>query len=404
MNSRRTTNLLCVFFAGMVVLHGVIFWNARDLVRRGYPDFTIFYVAGKVVQQGSGRQLYSEAVQYRVQQEIFAGGRTRQWELPYNHPPFEALLFLPLARVPYTVAYLVWGLINLSVFVAVVVLLRPHVLLLRERPLTFWVLGALAFSPAAMGMVQGQDIFMLLLVFALAYISLSRGADISAGCWLGLGLFRFHLVLPFVLMLLWSRRWKVLAGFVGVGLCLCLLAIGVVGWEGALGYPAFVWGMEDSMTHLRMELPPRMPNIHGLVENVLSTFMTGAARNLLVVVMSVAICLATSFKLWRSMGKPLELSFSLCLIAALLISYHTLMYDLSLLLLPIVLVLNYVRQNGTWATMLPIYILFLSPFQVLLAMRTGRFALMAIAVLIWWWGISRDLSQFSQGAHITQST
>jgi len=82
MKTRTFRMLLTLFLAGMLLLHLLLAWNAADLIRKGYPDFTIFYSAGKIVRQGLGAKLYDEQTQYRIQQEFAAGVSIRQGPLP----------------------------------------------------------------------------------------------------------------------------------------------------------------------------------------------------------------------------------------------------------------------------------------------------------------------------------
>src|SRR5882757_11395393 len=97
----------------MLAIHLTIAWDSIDLIGKGYPDFTIFYSSGSILTQGLGRQLYDEPTQYRVQQQFAAGVSIRQGPLPYNHPPFEALAFVPFSFLSYPVAYCLWNLFNL---------------------------------------------------------------------------------------------------------------------------------------------------------------------------------------------------------------------------------------------------------------------------------------------------
>src|SRR5437868_14028208 len=167
MKRENLRGLLIIFLVSMVSLHVAIAWRARELVRRAYPDFTIFYSAGTILRRGLGHQLYDEATQFRIQQEFAAGVSIRQGPLPYNHPPFDALIFEPLARLPYFSAYLLWDLVNLLMLLAVVLLLRPHILMLQGSSAFFWVFVSLAFFPVFIALLQGQDSILLLLLVTL---------------------------------------------------------------------------------------------------------------------------------------------------------------------------------------------------------------------------------------------
>src|SRR5208282_1354266 len=118
------------YIAGVLLIHLLVVWNARDLIWKGYPDFTIYYTAGSMVREGMGHTLYNDAAQFRVQQAFAPQVATRLGALPFNHPPFEAVLFVPLSYFSYRVAYLLWTLVNLAMLAALPILLRAHVPLL----------------------------------------------------------------------------------------------------------------------------------------------------------------------------------------------------------------------------------------------------------------------------------
>src|SRR5579863_7910588 len=99
--------------ATFAVLHGWVLWRSHDFIVRGYEDFTSFYTAGKIVLRGEGVRLYDRQLQWQVQQEFASSVSNRTGPLPYIRPPFEALLFLPLASLSYPAAVEIWTLIKL---------------------------------------------------------------------------------------------------------------------------------------------------------------------------------------------------------------------------------------------------------------------------------------------------
>src|ERR1700680_1653521 len=116
--------ILLTFLAAMIVLHAWMFFSLRREIVTGYADFTIFYTAGKCVIQGRGRQLYDLETQFAVQRRFASEVKHRGNPLPFNHPPFEALLFVPLAGLPYVTAYLVWAVFNIALILGFWTLLR----------------------------------------------------------------------------------------------------------------------------------------------------------------------------------------------------------------------------------------------------------------------------------------
>ena len=136
---------MLLFLAGMLSLHIVVAWRSRDLVRKGYPDFTALYSAGKIVREGLGNQLYDSQTQYRIQQEFAAGVSIRQGPLPYIHPPWEALLLVPFTWFSYPVAYLLWDAVNVLILLSLPFLLRNQLPQLKQMPSPFWLFVALGF-------------------------------------------------------------------------------------------------------------------------------------------------------------------------------------------------------------------------------------------------------------------
>jgi hypothetical protein len=256
--------LLWLFLTGMFLLHALIFWSLRDKIREGYPDFSIFYTAGTIVREGSPARLYDTNFQFQIQREFASQVYTRLGALPYNHPPFEALLVAPLTAFSYPTAYALWDVLNLGILAALPFLLGPYIPLLERFPPPFWWLATLAFFPVFAALLQGQDSILLLFLFSLAYVAFRKNQEFAAGCWLGLGLFRFHLVLPIMLILLLHRKRQVLLGFFSAAVVLGLISVGVVGWKEALHYPLYVWNVENS-SGVATSLISAMPNLRGLV-------------------------------------------------------------------------------------------------------------------------------------------
>jgi hypothetical protein len=398
MKNQKWKRLGLVFLAGMVILHGALFWQLRDRVLSGYGDFTILYSAGRIVASGLGHQLYDPKVQYRTQLEFAPRVAVRRDALPYNHPPFEALVFVPLAELPYRLAYITWTLVNLLVLIFIYWRLRRQVPLLEEHSVGVWLLASLGYFPVFIALLQGQDILLLLLLYALVYVALKRGADVAAGCWLGLGLFRPQEVLPLLVILLFWRRWKVLAGFTAMAVALGIVSVATIGWRETLAYPGFVWTTEN--TRNGVIAPVDMPNLRGLASLMVGTL--GARwENVLAAGLSVAAVLSAGL-IWKpkSGQERFDLSFALAVVATLLASYHAYPYDLSVLLVAMALVVN-----GAWGKVgglkillgVPVLLLFFSPLHLFLWLRWQMASLMALVLVAWAIGISREIKTSANG-------
>ena len=392
MKSQKWKRLAVVFLAGMAVLHGTLFWQLRGRVLSGYGDFTILYSAGRIVAAGLGRQLYDTALQYRTQLEFAPHVDVRNGALPYNHPPFEAVVFVPLAKLPYRSAYFTWIGVNLLVLIFIYRRLRPQVGFLQEQSLGLWLLASLGYFPAFIALLQGQDILLLLLVYALTYLALKRGADLAAGSWLALGLFRPQETLPLLVVLLFRRRWKLLAGFVLVAVALGMVSVTTIGWRETLEYPRFVWTIENRRNGVIA--PVDMPNLRGLTSVVAGTLSSDWA-SVIAAALSAAAVVWAGLSCKRESGQEnLDLQFALAVVATMLASYHAYPYDLSLLLIAVALVANYQWQEPSRVSVLlwaPILLLFFSPLHLLLWLRWQKASLIALVLIAWAIGMWREI-------------
>jgi alpha-1,2-mannosyltransferase len=331
------------------LLHVVIFWQLHGLILQGYGDFASFYTAGKIVQQRASSKLYDRSMQWQVQQDFAPSVKIRKGPLPYIRPPFEALLFLPFAYLSYPAAFVVWTVFKVLVLCGVPFLL-PKEFFPKSGPIPVrHVQGllCLGFFPVAFDLVQGQDSILLLLVVTLAFMSLCRGSDFRSGIYLGLGLFKFHLVLPLFLVLLVKRRVNAILGFCCAALVLFLVSMWVVGWSGLVSYPRYLWGLKEAPALAGMK-SWTMPNIRGLLSPFLEDRRVPIPLQL--VLLAVTVCaIVIAARIWRndSNFRVNIMGFSLCIVVTLLTGYYVNGYDLTLLILPLLLAGSILASDST---------------------------------------------------------
>lgn len=380
----RLRAFLILALALMLAMHAWEFYTLRGEIRQGYPDFTAMYAAGRCVVSGLGSRIYDQQVEARIQQQFASQVKNRQGPLPFTHPPFEAALFAPLGLVSYETAYWIWDAFNLLALLAFLYLLRPHLSALRNWSAIAPALASLAFFPVYVCLLQGQDSLLLLLLLGLAFAAMKRGGEFLAGVWLGLALFRFQLILPLVAVLLLRRKWKVLRGFAVVAAALAGVSAAVVGWQQTWNYPRTVLHLSRAQAAGAMN-PTNMPNLRGIVSALAGE---GNAAHLLIGVISLALVGWAAWE-WRSGSAEgdLDLSFSLAAVVAVMVSYHLMAHDLSLLLLPLLLAADWLLRSGAtgWTRRLmlaAIALLFFSPMYFLLWFRYQRFSALFWAIVV----------------------
>ena len=385
-----TLRKLTMYLAAMLFLHIFLAWHTWGGVLVGLPDFSIFYTAGEILHEGRGFELYDDVVQEKVQRSFSpVAYEKRQSVLPYNHPPFEALIFIPFIRLPYTAAYLVWLAINLGLMLAVLILLRKNFAILGSAPLYVWLLAGFGFYPLFIALIQGQDSVLVLFCYAMAFLAFRRRAESLAGAWAGLGLCKPQLILSFAFPLALVRR-RFLVGFLSVGFVLFLLGLAAVGWRGWLRYPLYVWAGENVQSYAWLSAVGNAPNLRGLVAS-LCPAGTPRLRTGLTLLAS-AIVLASVTYAWRqallTVAVYRDLLFALSLVATALVSYHIYVHDLSVLFLPALIVLEVSLSSEeihSWAKRTLygcIGVLFCSPLYLLLTLRYKKGELIGGVILI----------------------
>lgn len=387
-----------LWLVSTLLIHALILWNTRDLVGKGYPDFTIYFTAGTMVRRGLGRELYDDAKQLGIQREFSSLGANRSGLLPFNHPPFEALLFVPLTYFSYRTAYFLWCAVNLTILATLPVMLRPHIPLLGRLPAPLWTLATLAFLPVFIALLQGQDSILLLLIYVLTFVELKTERFASAGACLAFGLFKFHLVLPLLALLLIreqqvARQRKMLLGFVGIAALLLVISIAIVGIPQIASYPRYVLGLESTLASGAIQ-PSDMPNLRGL----LYLIAPGLPHlNWLIILLSAIVFLIAAW-LARSYDSGTRgLVFSLLVLTAVLVSYHCLEHDLSILALPVALLAQWLETGGTasrwsrFAVLAGWMALLFSPLQLVLLMRYHSLGWMSLALLVCFAGLVGEL-------------
>ncbi len=333
MLKKQTQRRLALYFSAMILLNGFFFWRSAHGITVGLSDFASFYTAAEILHDGRGHQLYDLAVQENIQRSISpVGVAERGAVLPYNHPAFEAFLFLPLVIFSYRTAYLIWLSINIALIAAIIILLRKNLPSLGQAPLYLWISACLAFTPITVSLIQGQDSIVLLLCYCMAFIALRRNADLLAGVWVAFGLFKFQLSLPFIAPFLLLKRWRIVGGFFVSAILLLLITLKVVGYEGLIYYPDYIWGL-DHNSNFRWLAPIGAPNLHGLISAVTFPYHPRAGLACLVVVSGMLLAAATFAWRTRRHDDPrnLNLAFAATLTVSVLLSYHILVHDFSVL-------------------------------------------------------------------------
>lgn len=291
------------------------------------------------------------------------------------HPPFDAILALPLALLPYPAAIWLWDALSLAAFFAFGVLAARGAGLVIPKHARWLVIGTgLCWYPLQAHLATGQFSVFIALLVTSAWLLLRQRRDAAAGALLGLAMLIKLFPGLLALWLLLRRRW------------LALAAMGVVFTAGML-FSQVAVGAEDFWRYFTEIAPqdvaeyavyPINASLRGVFGRLfepgpwvkpLADLPGLAAALTSISALALTILLIKQIG-WRSAnpksGSPEseDVSYAMTCIAMLLLSPITWQHGLLILLLPFALLLANPRvraSQGALLLILSVFLLFSLP-------------------------------------------
>ena len=199
------------------------------------PDYLAHWTGGRFIVDGNAHSLYDRQAQYRLQAGVVGESNQVAW---FVSPPAAALLYAPLAALPYVPSALAWAVITWALLAASLLLMRPMFPRLGGRD---WIVVALAIAatqPLLQLIGSGQDTALSLFLWVAAVRLLWAGRDIAAGALFALGLVKPQLFALAPVVLLAQRRWRALGSWAAFASGMALASVAVVGVDGVLQWLA----------------------------------------------------------------------------------------------------------------------------------------------------------------------
>ena len=265
------------------------------------------------------------------------------------NPPHFHLILLPLASLPGRWALIAWGMISLVCLgLSLRLIARESGVVLTPWRCRLAALALLSFAGLGAVAVTGQVSFILLLPMTLAWMRARRGRWGEAGLCLGLlmsvkpflGLF-----LPYLLL---RRRFDALGAALGAGAAAFVLGIGVFGWDAHRSWIA-------GLSSVSWEWVAMNASVLGFLRRVLAPSayyepLLDAPRLIVpawLLLSGIIAVVTLAVAATDSDDQAVDRSFSLLLLAALLISPLGWTYYWWLALGPMVLTVgSWWRWNG----------------------------------------------------------
>jgi hypothetical protein len=334
-------------------------------------DFQSMYTGG-YLERTNPSELFSLAAQREVQRHAtFATGEP----LPFIHPAYEALLFVPFSMLSYTGAYTAFLLFNGLLTAACVLagweLFSEKISIIQ--PSTGLML--FFFFPLYIAILQGQDSILFLLMVLLAWREMEQARLRTAGIILAIALIKPQIILPLTVLLTIRYGRRLAEGFTAG-------TAGVV----LLNYISSPGGAERFLQLIRNSAgrhaggawyvrPLVMANLRGVAFAVFEKHLSEQEQLWIVGAASAVLLTVVAFCMRRVRSE--QLTFAVALLTCLLISYHLYPHDLTILAIPILAI---AKEMHAWKKVL-IVLLYVSPLAFFL-IGSQVFYLTAVSLMI----------------------
>lgn len=240
------------------------------------------------------------------------------------------------------------------------------------------------YLPVAIALAHGQDSILLLLICCLAWRELTLSKRFSAGAIVALALFKPHIALLLGFLLCIRYGWRFLAGFASGGIVIAMMCISIVrlhgvdSFLGILKATSLMTGQSELAQGSMGVFPKAMPNLRGLLYALGSQYVPSAFAFGAVLIASLVL-LGWAAHAIRS--KTDENAFALSILCTALLSYNFQVSDLTILLLPVVILM---AQPCCRIMRACIYTLFVLPPLLLLlfaGQHDNNFYLLCLPIL-----------------------
>ncbi len=350
--SKNRLRLLAVIFFGIWIVSYIGYHistknlvNNQGVVIGG--DFITFYLAGKIIQEGKGSIIYDPEYQKQVQNQILAPEKMKGL-LYFINPASVAVICSVFSFLPYRVSFHIHTLMMAILFVLGMVILKPQ---LRGMSSDWWVAALLGMSwmPMMHTIIGGQNAALSFFLLCWGYAAIVKNQQKIAGLALGLLLFKPQYALPLLGLLVLRKKWQMVAVALLIGVGHYLLGAFYCGWD----WPMKMWDSMSGLYRAQERIAGGATHIsvmEVLDFSIIQPLEKSKGYETLIkfiqyfgygIIGSLVLFLIIIWRKANPQHDDFRLFWSLAISGSLLISLHTQYYDLSLLVLPVLLIIDY---------------------------------------------------------------
>lgn len=311
-------------------------------------DFILFWAASSQILHGHFLDIYNTAAHEAAMQS--GQFLNHPYKLPFLYPPPMLLFIWPLAFFTYTISYILWALS------APIITAKTLNLLCKN-----WSIAAFAFfSPQfIVSLLTGQNGLLITLILTIGIFYLIKKPFLS-GLILGLLVIKPHVVFLVPLCLIFSRKWRVVAGIATSASFLIILSYCVFSLETWKRFFEYSHVMQNSILH-DVYLCQIFITVFGFLSVHGLPFIEAFWIQITFSLIVVAYVLYNTVK-----SKNIYNNVILSLAASPLCTPYLLHYDLTYMLIPAIWIINTALRTGFFSWEKPfLIVLYFSPIFTL---------------------------------------
>jgi hypothetical protein len=340
-------------------------------------DFSMFYTVGHLLTDHHQDRLYDADLAEKTYREVVPGATSLH--RTFGYPPFVAALFWPLARLPYSQAFLIFEIITPLMFIGALVVLNARFGPTARDERALVLLAGMSFFPF-MGYtwLGGQISVIGFGAVALALSEEDRCRPFLSGLALSLCLYKPTLLVLIVPMLLVSGRCWQCVGFLAGGCALAAVSVLVAGVDGTMAFVDKLRGVAvQSTTPAGTYDPYRYVDLMAFFR-LLSQGMSRVGYAVLgAISVTIALALIRTWIRFRMAERPERLLVWAATITwTLVLNIYTPFYDTILVVAAAILAVAAVRARAWsgWQRLAPALLcVYVTPWIAEIAARTLRF-------------------------------
>ncbi len=336
-----------ILWGTVIILAAYFIFFVVTNASRSTHGFLAYYTASKLLAEG-------EDVSRFYDDDWFSSNVNRfvpeVYEIYNVNMPTTSLIMLPLIKFDYSTARIIWTIFNFIILFAAVLFLIQ-----KFNYKEFWIplilILFLSYQPLYANFLLGQAyvlIFCLLIVAWYAYVS---GNEKLLGIVIGLIFIIKSASFIFWIFLLVQRRWRSLVWGFATMLIIILLSIPWIGYDA---WQTYAGKIADFVSNPSLSVTAYQ-TLHSFFHHLTTfskewnpepLFNLPLLGNLLSVISVLIIVTVSSFIAFKQNNS--KIIFNIFIIAGLIISPVSLDYHYTILLLPILMLVAWIRNNPSF--------------------------------------------------------